>query len=92
MARAVQVDVESPFVVLQLSVAVNVAPRSMPLIHFSVLLAMFLSWLDQTVVVTGILAPRCANQGAASALVSSCELTGPGTGRAASVRCARQRE
>jgi len=53
MARAIAV-VERPLVVDLPVAAVNVAPRSRLLIYFSVLLAMLLSSLDQTVVATAL--------------------------------------
>src|SRR5215831_14296299 len=54
MARAIEADVERPVVVDFPAVAVEVAPRSRLLIYFSVLLAMLLSSLDQTVVATAL--------------------------------------
>src|SRR5262245_62827074 len=54
MARAIEADVERPVVVDLRAVAVEVAPRSRLLIYFSVLLAMLLSSLDQTVVATAL--------------------------------------
>src|SRR6516165_3084862 len=54
MARAIEADVDSPFVVEEPAAAVDVAPRSRLLIYFSVLLALLLSSLDQTVVATAL--------------------------------------
>src|SRR5215470_8010340 len=54
MARAIEGDVDRPFVVEEPAAAVKVAPRSRLLIYFSVLLALLLSSLDQTVVATAL--------------------------------------
>ena len=54
MARAIESDVERPVVVDFRAVAGQAAPRSRLLIYFSVLLAMLLSSLDQTVVATAL--------------------------------------
>src|SRR5215468_418042 len=54
MERAIQADVDSSFVVEEPAAAVKVAPRSRLLIYFSVLLALLLSSLDQTVVATAL--------------------------------------
>src|SRR5215813_12500846 len=54
MARAIESDVERPVVVDFRAVPVQAAPRSRLLIYFSVLLAMLLSSLDQTVVATAL--------------------------------------
>src|SRR5215469_3549668 len=54
MARAIEGDVDSPFVVEEPAAAVKVAPRSRLLIYASVLVALLLSSLDQTVVATAL--------------------------------------
>src|SRR5215471_7748849 len=54
MARAIVADVERPVVADVRAVVAKVAPRSRLLIYFSVLLAMLLSSLDQTVVATAL--------------------------------------
>jgi len=54
MARAIGVVAESPSGTEEPEVAVEIDPRSRLLIYFSVLLAMLLSSLDQTVVATAL--------------------------------------